>query len=214
MSDEESSGNDENEDIIDKVISAPSDVIEKIYEELGPSMVSSAGGALGATAGGMAGGPVGVAIGSVVGKKVAGKLTSNNGPFIAEKGPSAVGAYPHLHRVGELIFVSGIGPRSPETNEIIGGPVRDSDGNSLDYDIKAQTRSVIENIRIILEEYGSSLENVVDVYSMLIDMDRDFKGYNEVYAEYFSEIMPARTTCAVSALPTPIAVELKVIAKA
>ena len=154
-----------------KVISAPSDVIEKLYEELGPSMVSSAGSALGATAGGLAGGPVGVAIGSVVGKKVAGKLTSNNGYFIAESGPSAVGSYPHLHRVGDLIFVSGIGPRSPETNEIIGGPVRDSDGKKLDYDIKAQTRSVIENIRLILEEYGSSLENVVDVYSMLIDMD-------------------------------------------
>ena len=99
------------------------------------------------------------------------------------KGPSAVKTY--LHRVGELIFVSGIGPRSPETNEIIGGPVRDSAGNPLDYDIKAQTRSVIENIRIILEEYGSSPGNIVDVYSMLIDMDRDFKGYNEVYVEYF-----------------------------
>jgi 2-aminomuconate deaminase len=204
----------EKDDIVDKVISAPSEVIEKIYEELGPSMVSSAGGALGATAGGIAAGPVGVAIGSVVGKKVAGKLTSNDGHFIAENGPSSVGAYPHLYRVGELIFVSGIGPRSPKTNEIIGGPVRDPDGNPLDYDVKAQTRSVIENIRLILEEYGSSLEKIVDVYSMLIDMERDFNDYNEVYAEYFSEIMPARTTCAVSALPTPIAVELKVIAKA
>jgi|TARA_B100001250_G_C19813790_1_gene797136 2-aminomuconate deaminase len=211
---DEISDSDDSDDIIDKVISAPSEVIEKLYDELGPSMVSSAGGALGATAGGIAGGPVGVAIGSVVGKKVAGKLTSNNGPFIAESGPSAVGAYPHLYRAGELIFVSGIGPRSPENNEIVGGPVRDSDGKSLDYDIKAQTRSVIENIRLILEEYGSSLEKIVDVYSMLINMDRDFEGYNEVYAEYFSEIMPARTTCAVSALPTPIAVELKVIAKA
>jgi 2-aminomuconate deaminase len=112
-----------------------------------------------------------------------------------------------------LIFVSGIGPRKPVTNEIPGGPIKDEDGNPLDYDIRAQTRSVIDNIRIILEEYGSSLENVVDVYSMLIDMDRDFAGYNEVYAEYFSEIMPSRTTCAISALPTPIAVELKVIAK-
>ena len=128
--------------------------------------------------------------------------------------PSAVGAYPHLHRVGDLIFVSGIGPRKPVTNEIPGGPIKDENGNALDYDIKAQTRSVIENIRIILEEYGSSLENVVDVYSMLVDMDRDFAGYNEVYAEYFSEILPSRTTCSVLALPTPIAVELKVIAKA
>ncbi len=200
-------------DIIEKVLDVPSDAIEKIYDELGPSMASSAGGALGATAGGIAGGPVGVVIGTVVGKKMAGKLMSGDGPFTAKSGPSAVGAYPHLYRVGDLIFVSGIGPRSPKNNEIIGGPIRDENGDKLDYDIRAQTRSVIENISIILEEYGSSLSQVVDVYSMLVDMDRDFAGYNEVYGEYFSEIMPARTTCSVSALPTPIAVELKVIAK-
>jgi 2-aminomuconate deaminase len=203
-----------NEDLMDRLISAPSDTIEKLYDELGSSMVSSAGGVIGAAAGGVAGGPMGGVIGSVVGKKMAGKIISNDGPFIAENGPSAVGKYPHLHRVGELIFVSGIGPRSPDTNEIIGGPIKDKDGSPLDYDIRAQTRSVIENIQLILEEYGSSLDKVVDVYSMLIDMERDFKGYTEVYAEYFSEIMPSRTTCAVTALPTPIAVELKVIAKA
>tara|TARA_B110000902_G_scaffold266196_1_gene352992 strand:- start:1218 stop:1688 length:471 start_codon:yes stop_codon:yes gene_type:complete len=141
------------------------------------------------------------------------KLFPEDGPFIATKGPSSVGAYPHLYRSGDLIFVSGIGPRSPLTNEIIGGAIRDKNGNSLEYDIRKQTRSVIDNISIILEEYGSSLSKVVDVYSMLIDMDRDFEGYNEIYAEYFSKIMPSRTTCSVSALPTPIAVELKVIAK-
>ena len=184
-----------------------------MYSDYGKSLLSSAGGALGAAAGVAVGGPVGGIVGGVVGKKTAGKLVIENGPFISTEGPSAVGAYPHLHRVGDLIFVSGIGPRKPVTNEIPGGPIKDEDGNPLDYDIKAQTRSVIDNIRIILEEYGSSLENVVDVYSMLIDMDRDFTGYNEVYAEYFSEIMPSRTTCAISALPTPIAVELKVIAK-
>ena len=135
-------------------------------------------------------------------------------PFIAESGPSAVGAYPHLRRVGDLIFVSGMGPRTPDTNEIPGGPIRDSDGNALEYDIRAQAHSVINNVRLILEEYGSSLDDVVDVLVFLVDMDRDFPGYNEVYAEYFSEILPARTTVSVNALPTDIAIELKVVAKA
>lgn len=135
-------------------------------------------------------------------------------PFIAESGPSAVGAYPHLRRVGDLIFVSGMGPRTPDTNEIPGGPIRDSDGNALEYDIRAQTHSVISNVRAILEEYGSSLDDVVDVLVFLVDMDRDFPGYNEVYAQYFSEILPARTTVSVNALPTDIAIELKVVAKA
>ena len=135
-------------------------------------------------------------------------------PFIAESGPSAVGAYPHLRRVGDLIFVSGMGPRTPDTNEIPGGPIRDSDGNALEYDIRAQAHSVINNVKLILEEYGSSLEDVVDVLVFLVDMDRDFPGYNEVYAQYFSEILPARTTVSVNALPTDIAIELKVVAKA
>ncbi len=135
-------------------------------------------------------------------------------PFIAESGPSAVGAYPHLRRVGDLIFVSGMGPRTPDTNEIPGGPIRDSDGNALEYDIRAQAHSVINNVRLILEEYGSSLDDVVDVLVFLVDMDRDFPGYNEVYAQYFSEILPARTTVSVNALPTDIAIELKVVAKA
>ena len=91
--------------------------------------------------------------------------------------------------------------------------MRDADGNLLDYDIRAQTRAVIENIKAILEDAGSSLDNVVDCLSFLINMDQDFAGYNEVYAEYFSEIQCARTTVAVRALPTPIAVELKVVAK-
>ena len=153
-------------------------------------------------------------MGAVVGKKAAGKLMSEDRPFIAEKGPSAVGAYPHLHRVGNLLYVSGMGPRTPETNEIPGGPVRDKEGNPRDYDIRAQTHSVINNVRVILEEYGSDLENVVDVLVFLVDMERDFPEYNEVYAEYFSEILPARTTVAVDSLPTAIAIELKVIAKA
>jgi len=92
--------------------------------------------------------------------------------------------------------------------------VRDADGNPLDYDIRAQTHSVINNVRVILEAHGSSLDDVVDVLVFLVDMERDFPGYNEVYSHYFAEILPARTTVAVDALPTSIAIELKVIAKA
>jgi len=107
-----------------------------------------------------------------------------------------------------------MGPRRPVTNEIPGGAIYDEDGKSREYDIKAQTHSVIDNVRTILEENGSGLENVVDVLVFLVDMERDFQDYNEVYAEYFSEILPARTTVSVSALPTAIAIELKVVAKA
>ena len=160
------------------------------------------------------GGPVGGVLGAVVGRKAAGKLTSEDGAFIAEGGPAAVGAYPHLRRVGDLVFVSGMGPRQPGTNEIPGGPIKDEAGNPLEYDIRAQTHAVIGNIRVILEEYGLGLEDIVDVLVFLTDMERDFQEYNEVYAEYFSEILPARTTVSVEALPTSIAIELKVIARA
>ena len=140
-------------------------------------------------------------------------VRQSDGPIFSENAPSAVGAYPHAHRVGNLLFVSGIGPRAPITDEIPGGAIKDADGNPLDYDVRAQTRAVIENIKTILEDAGSSLEQVVDCLTFLIDMDRDFAGYNEVYAEYFAKILSARTTVAVSALPTQIAVEMKVVAK-
>jgi len=112
-----------------------------------------------------------------------------------------------------LVFVSGIGPRHPETNEIVGGAIRDENGGPLDYDVKAQTRQVIENIKSILEEVDLSLENVVDCLCFLVDMERDFEGYNEIYGEYFSNILAARTTVSVTSLPTSIAVEMKVVAK-
>ncbi len=215
MSEDEDLTPEEKRDrIIDDIISAPADAVERVYDEIGGSLASSAGGALGAAAGVAVGGPIGGIVGAVVGKKAAGKLTSQDGPFIAEGGPSAVGAYPHLHRAGNLIFISGMGPRTPGDNEIPGGPVRDAEGNPLDYDIRAQTHSVINNVRIILEEYGLGLEDVVDVLVFLVDMKRDFPSYNEVYAEYFSETLPARTTVAVDSLPTSIAIELKVVAKA
>ena len=140
--------------------------------------------------------------------------TSGETSINTDKAPKPVGAYPHARREGDLIYLSGVGPRQPGDNSIPGGPIKDSEGNLLEYDIKAQTRAVVNNIAKILEEAGSSLDKVIDVTSFLVDMDRDFAGYNEVYAEYFSEILPSRTTCSVLALPTPIAVELKVIAKA
>jgi 2-aminomuconate deaminase len=126
--------------------------------------------------------------------------------------PVPVGPYPHARRVGDLIFVSGMGPRQPGTDEIPGGPIRDAEGNPRDYDLAAQTRATIENVGRVLEAAGSSLEDVVDVTVFLIDMQRDFQTMNTVYREFFERIGPTRTTVAITALPTPIAVELKVIA--
>lgn len=132
----------------------------------------------------------------------------------AKKAPRPVGAYPHARREGDFIFVSGIGPRQPETDEIPGGPVREADGTPRNYDATAQTKAVIENIKAILEDAGSSLDAIVDCQCFLIDMQRDFKAFNEVYRQYFEGIQATRTTVEVRALPTPIAVEMKVIAKA
>lgn len=138
-----------------------------------------------------------------------------NGEVVHAAGaPAPVGAYPHARRVGDFLFLSGVGPRQPGTNAIPGGPVRDAEGKPLAYDVAAQTRATIENVRAILAAAGKSLEDVVDVTVFLIDMDRDFKAYNAVYKEYFEGIQATRTTLAISALPTPIAVELKVVAKA
>lgn len=128
--------------------------------------------------------------------------------------PKPVGAYPHARREGDLIFVSGIGPRQAGSDAIPGGAIRDASGNPQPYDAAAQTRAVIENIKVILESSGSSLDKVVDCQCFLIDMARDFAAFNAVYAEYFTEIQATRTTVEVRALPTPIAVEMKVIAKA
>jgi enamine deaminase RidA (YjgF/YER057c/UK114 family)/aromatic ring-opening dioxygenase catalytic subunit (LigB family) len=128
--------------------------------------------------------------------------------------PKPVGAYPHARRVGDLLYLSGVGPRQPGTNAIPGGPIHDESGTTLDYDIKAQTQAVIDNITRILEEAGGSIDDVLDVTTFLVDMDRDFQGYNEVWAETLGQVGPTRTTLAIRALPTPIAVEMKVIAKA
>ncbi len=138
----------------------------------------------------------------------------SDGAIRTASAPKPVGAYPHARREGDLIFVSGIGPRQAGTDAIPGGPIRDAAGNPQDYDAAAQTRAVIENIRLILESAGSGLEKIVDCQCFLIDMARDFAAFNAVYAEYFTGIQATRTTVEVRALPTPIAVEMKVIARA
>lgn len=129
--------------------------------------------------------------------------------------PAPVGAYPHARRHGDFLFLSGIGPRQAASDSIPGGPIENADGTKNDeYDIEAQTRAVIENVKLILEKSGSSLDKVVDVQVFLVDMKRDFHGFNKVYKEYFEALNATRTTCAIRALPTPIAVEFKVVASA
>lgn len=140
-------------------------------------------------------------------------IKSSERSIVTHNAPSPVGPYPHARREGEFLFLSGMGPRQPETNQIPGGPIRDGDGNPLNYDVAKQTRATIENIRRVLESAGYGLEHVVDVTVFLVDMDRDFRTFNTVYRQAFEHIGPTRTTVAVTALPTPIAVELKVIAR-
>ena len=129
----------------------------------------------------------------------------------ATQAPKPVGAYPHARRVGNLLFLSGVGPRDPSTNAIIGN-VYDAAGRLISYDIEAQCRAVFANVRAVLEESGARWEDLVDVTVFLTDMARDFAAYNRVYAEYFSAAQPCRTTLGITALPTPIAIELKCIA--
>ena len=125
--------------------------------------------------------------------------------------PKPVGAYPHARRVGHLLFLSGVGPRRPGTNEIPGN-VHDDNGLLVEYDIEAQCRSVFANVRAILEASGARWEDLVDVTVYLTDMDRDFQTYNRLYAEHFTTAQPCRTTLGITELPTPIAIELKCIA--
>jgi 2-aminomuconate deaminase len=129
----------------------------------------------------------------------------------SSRAPEPVGLYPHARRVGNLLFLSGVGPREKGSKEIPGVTLDDS-GNIISYDIGKQCRSVFQNVRYILEDAGSSWENIVDVTVFLTNMKDDFATYNRIYAEYFADNRPARTTVEVNALPTPIAIELKVIA--
>lgn len=137
--------------------------------------------------------------------------TEIEGSVNTDSAPKPVGAYPHARRVGNMLYLSGVGPRQPGTNAIPGGPIHDENGEPLNYDIKAQTHAVVENVRRVVEEAGGTMEQVVDVTTFLVDMKRDFSGYNEVWAETLGTVGPTRTTLAIDALPTPIAVEMKVI---
>jgi len=129
----------------------------------------------------------------------------------SSKAPEPVGAYPHARKVGNLLFLSGIGPRERGTKQIPGVTL-DEKGNIISYDIEAQCHSVFNNIKTVLEEAGSSWDKMVDVTVFLTNMKADFPTYNRIYAEYFKDNQPCRTTVEISSLPTPIAIELKVIA--
>lgn len=131
----------------------------------------------------------------------------------ASAAPKAVGHYPHARRVGQLLFLSGIGPRDAG-DDTIPGNVVDEYGGLRSYDIVAQCHSVFANVRAVLEASGARWEDLVDVTVYLTDMARDFRAYNRVWAEYFPDAAaaPCRTTLGITALPTPIAIELKCLA--
>lgn len=125
--------------------------------------------------------------------------------------PKPMGLYPMTRKVGELLFVSGMGPRQPETDGIPGLET-DKHGNYINFDFEAQVHSVFRNVRVALEQAGSGWDKIVDVTVFLVDMKRDFHAFNRIYAEYFKDNQPCRTTVEVNALPSSIAIELKVIA--
>ncbi len=129
----------------------------------------------------------------------------------SEKAPQPVGAYPHARKVGDLLYLSGIGPR-PADGGLAPGVTLDDSGEVISYDIEAQCHSVLQNVRYIVEAAGSSWEKIVDVTVFLTNMNDDFAAFNRVYAEYFKDNQPCRTTIEINRLPTPIAIELKVIA--
>jgi 2-aminomuconate deaminase len=129
----------------------------------------------------------------------------------SSKAPEPVGLYPHARRVGDLLFLSGVGPREKGTQKIPGVEL-DVYGNIVSYDIEAQCHSVFRNVKYILEEAGSSWDRIVDVTVFLTNMKSDFKIYNALWADYFKDTQPCRTTLEINCLPTPIAIELKVIA--
>src|ERR1700730_7056529 len=136
-----------------------------------------------------------------------------NESFESSRAPEPVGAFPHAKRVGNLLFLSGIGPRKRDSKEIPGVTL-DSAGNIVSYDIEKQCRAVFENVRLVLEDAGARWEDLVDVTVFLTNMKKDFSIYNKLYAEHFAgdgKPNPTRTTIEVGALPRPIAIELEVI---
>lgn len=131
--------------------------------------------------------------------------------FDSNRAPEPVGAYPHSRKVGNLLFLSGVGPRERGTKKIPGVEL-DENGEIVSYDIEKQCISVFNNVKTIVEDSGAKWENVVDVTVFLTNMKADFKTYNRLYAEFFKDNQPCRTTLEIKSLPTPIAIELKVIA--
>lgn len=131
--------------------------------------------------------------------------------FDASEAPKPVGLYPHARRVGNLLFLSGIGPRDPK-DDSVPGLTQSKSGNYTSFDFEAQCHSVFQNVRRVLDGCGAKWEDLVDVTVFLTDMKRDFHIYNKVYAEYFKDNQPCRTTLGIDSLPTPIAIELKCIA--
>ena len=129
----------------------------------------------------------------------------------SQNAPEPVGLYPHARQVGNLLFLSGIGPRERGKKDIPGVEL-DQNGNIISYDIEAQCHSVFKNVRTVLEDAGSNWDNLVDVTVFLTDMKNDFNTYNSIYSEYFKDNQPCRTTVEILSLPTPIAIELKCIA--
>jgi 2-aminomuconate deaminase len=129
--------------------------------------------------------------------------------------PKPVGLYPHARKVGNLLFLSGVGPRtagSDANDSGVPGLELDHNGNFKSFDFEAQVHSVFQNVRSVLEASGATWNDLVDVTVFLVDMKRDFHTFNRIYAEYFKENQPCRTTVAINSLPTPIAIELKCIA--
>jgi 2-aminomuconate deaminase len=134
----------------------------------------------------------------------------NGEKFNSDRAPGAVGLYPHARKVGNILYLSGVGPRKAGQTDIPGVTLN-SVGEIESYDIETQCHSVFDNIRFILEDAGSSWDNIVDVQVFLTNMKDDFNTYNKIYAEYFKDNQPCRTTIEIKSLPTPIAIELKVI---
>ncbi|MCJ8268771.1 MAG: RidA family protein [Psychrosphaera sp.] len=138
-------------------------------------------------------------------------MSNDSQRFDSQKAPEPVGLYPHARRVGQLLFLSGVGPRQ-RGQKAIPGVTLDENNNISEYDIATQCRCVFDNVRWILEESGSSWDQLVDVTVFLTNMKDDFAIYNKIYAEYFADNQPCRTTVEINCLPTPIAIELKCIA--
>ena len=135
----------------------------------------------------------------------------SNNKFNSKNAPEPVGLYPHARKIGDLLYLSGVGPRERGKKEIPGVEL-DDNGKILSYDIEAQCHSVFSNVKVILEDSGTTWENLIDVTVFLTNMKDDFQTYNHIYAEYFIDNQPCRTTVEINCLPTPIAIELKCIA--